>query len=219
MYVSKYRVPFICYDEMNDDKFVFMHPRDALNYMTSIEFCGQVLDARGTTISINQLRVEAKMFEKNRPIPGNKYSVDIHTDGACSGNPGPGGYGAIIVMNSYEKVVRGYEAGMTTNNRMELKAVVEAVKALKAPCNIRVHTDSQYLCTCGAHQDMAWFNQGNRMNKDLWFELLEETLAGKHHITFVKVAGHSGDYYNERCDKIAKEQVRKACHVLAGTNR
>ena len=54
MYNSKYRVPFICYDEMNDDKFVFMHPRDALNYMTSIEFCGQVLDARGTTISINQ---------------------------------------------------------------------------------------------------------------------------------------------------------------------
>ena len=141
-----------------------------------------------------------------------RFPVDIHTDGACSGNPGLGGYCGILVAGRKEKIVAGF-ALKATNNSMELKAVVEAVKALNAPCSITVYTDSQYLCTCSKH-DKDWFERADRPNKDLWDELIKVGNEGKHRIAFQKIKGHSGNTYNERCDKIAKDQIKIARHVL-----
>ena len=142
------------------------------------------------------------------------FNVTVFTDGACSGNPGPGGYGAIITYGSVEKIIRGYEKN-STNNRMELMAVLEAVKALKKPCFITVYTDSQYLCQCVAH-DKKWLTSETRPNRDLWFELIEAGNKGQHKIRFMKVKGHDGEVMNERCDRIAKEQVVKCRHEMFG---
>lgn len=141
------------------------------------------------------------------------YNVTIYTDGACSGNPGVGGYGAILTCNGKERIVRGRCKDITTNNRMELTAVIEALKALNKPCEVTVYTDSQYICTATAH-DRKWLTCDERPNHDLWFELISIGLKGQHRIKFVKVSGHSGLAQNERCDRIAKEQCVKARHEL-----
>ena len=99
------------------------------------------------------------------------YNVIIDTDGSCSGNPGVGGYGAILTCDGIEKIVRGYCAEVTTNNRMELKAVIEALKVLRKPCDIIVRTDSQYIIQCASH-DRKWLTSLDRPNHDLWFELI-----------------------------------------------
>lgn len=143
------------------------------------------------------------------------YNVTIYTDGACSGNPGVGGYGAIITCNGAEKIVRGRSKEVTTNNRMELMAVISAIKALNKPCEITVYTDSQYICQNATH-DRKWLTCEQRPNRDLWIELITVGLKGQHRIKFVKVAGHSGLVMNERCDRIAKEQCVKAKHELCG---
>lgn len=138
------------------------------------------------------------------------YQVTIHTDGACSRNGAKnaiGGYGAIIVCGEHEKIVRGYEIG-TTNNRMELTAVIMGVRSLKKPCKIKVSTDSQYVCT-GAHNMRAWLKKKDFPNKDLWVQLIKAGTEGGHTMSFVKVNGHTGEVYNERCDKIAREQIQK----------
>jgi len=138
------------------------------------------------------------------------YNVTIYTDGACSKNGAKnavGGYGAIIICNGHEKVVRGNAVG-TTNNRMELTAVIEAVVALKKPCHIEVITDSLYVVN-GAKSMKSWLQKKELPNKDLWLQLIEAGNKGGHKIKFVHVAGHTGDIYNERCDKIAKEQIKK----------
>lgn len=140
------------------------------------------------------------------------FKVVVHTDGSCKGNPGPGGYGAILVCKDKEKVVRGYDCE-TTNNRMELLAVLEALRALKKPCEITISTDSRYLILATSHDD-DWLLRPNRPNRDLWQIFIDLKKAGKHKIAFQKVKGHSGEVYNERCDRIAKEQARKACHIL-----
>jgi len=139
------------------------------------------------------------------------YEVTIYTDGACLGNPGVGGYGAILQCNGIERIVRGRCKEITTNNRMELKAVIEALKALKKPCNVTVYTDAKYICDCVTHE-RSWLTDINRPNHDLWLELITVGLNGQHKIKFVKVAGHSGLVQNERCDRIAKEQCVKARH-------
>jgi len=141
------------------------------------------------------------------------FDVTIYTDGACSGNPGVGGYGAILNFNGYKKVVCGCCPDVTTNNRMELTAVIEAIKALKKPSNVTVYTDSQYICD-GSLKDKDWFKTAERKNKDLWIELITVSWKGEHKIKFVKVAGHAGDKMNEECDRIAKEQCIKAKHQL-----
>jgi len=141
------------------------------------------------------------------------YSVTIYTDGACFGNPGVGGYGAILSCNGVERIVRGHCKEITTNNRMELTAVIEAIKVLKKPCEILVHTDSEYICKATKH-DKAWLTSEARPNRDLWVELIDVGLKGNHKIKFIKVAGHSGIVMNEQCDKIAKEQCAKARHEL-----
>ncbi len=139
-----------------------------------------------------------------------KY-VDIFTDGACSGNPGPGGWGAILRFNGKEKELSGGAAD-TTNNRMELTAVIEAVKALKEPCEIVITSDSSYVCKAFLEGwifnwiKKDWKKGSSEIpNTDLWKELL--TVLGPHSYTFVWVKGHNGHPENERCDKLATAQA------------
>ena len=145
------------------------------------------------------------------------FNVTIYTDGACSGNPGVGGYGAILQCNGTERIIRGNCKTSTTNNRMELTAVIEALKALNKPCEVTVYTDAKYICDCVSH-DRKWLTKEERPNHDLWLELITVGLNGKHKIKVVKVAGHSGLIKNERCDKIVKEQVVKERHELYENN-
>ncbi len=138
------------------------------------------------------------------------YQVTIHTDGACSRNGAKnaiGGYGAIIVCGDHEKVVRGHAVG-TTNNRMELMAVISAVLTLKKPCKIQVVTDSTYVIN-GTKSMRAWLQKKDLPNKDLWIQLIDAGNKGGHKMKFMHVKGHSGEVYNERCDAIAREQIRK----------
>lgn len=139
---------------------------------------------------------------------GIKKHVDVYTDGACSGNPGPGGYGAILVYEGVEKELCGGEKE-TTNNRMELLAVIVALTALKEPCHVTVTTDSKYVSD-GMTKGWArsWRARGWRksdgkpaLNKELWERLLE--LTEKHEVEFVWAKGHAGHPYNERCDGLA----------------
>lgn len=142
--------------------------------------------------------------------------VNIYTDGACSGNPGVGGYGAILQWNKLERIVRGYNPA-TTNNQMELMAVIEAIRVLKKPCDITVYTDSNYVCNGWASLS-KWFAKKNLPNRELWKILNRETFAGNHNLKFQKVTGHSGDVLNERCDRIAKEQILKCREKMREAN-
>ncbi|MBE6444902.1 MAG: ribonuclease HI [Alphaproteobacteria bacterium] len=139
--------------------------------------------------------------------------VEIYTDGACSGNPGSGGWGAILRYGKIEKELSG-GSPQTTNNRMELQAVIEALKALKKECNIILHTDSRYVMD-GVNQWLPnWKQNGWKTinkksevkNLDLWQEL--DALITKHKIKWVWVKGHSGHPENERVDKLARDQAK-----------
>ncbi len=140
--------------------------------------------------------------------------VEIYTDGACSGNPGPGGWGAVLVYGKIEKELCGGEKE-TTNNRMELTAVIEALKALKEPCEVELTTDSKYVCDAINQGWLAsWVLKGWRkadkkpvLNVELWQELLP--LLDKHSVSFNWVKGHAGHKYNERCDKLAVDYYTK----------
>lgn len=136
--------------------------------------------------------------------------VTIYTDGACSGNPGPGGWGAILLCGGAEKELSGGEAD-TTNNRMELSAVLAALSALKEPCEVVLYTDSQYIeKALNAGWLRAWKARGWRRkdgplkNADLWQAL--DALLARHRVTFRWVKGHAGDDYNNRCDALAVRQ-------------
>ena len=137
--------------------------------------------------------------------------VEMFTDGACSGNPGPGGYGVILRCGGHEKELSGGAAD-TTNNRMELSGVIEGLKALKYPCEVRITTDSKYVVdsiTKGwamKWQANGWIKADKKpaLNRDLWEELLG--LLSTHRVTFVWVKGHAGHPENERCDALAVAQ-------------
>ena len=140
--------------------------------------------------------------------------VEIFTDGACSGNPGPGGYGVILRCNGVEKELSGGEAN-TTNNRMELLAVITALKALKRSCELTIYTDSQYVAN-GITKGWAegWRKNGWKksnkkpaLNPDLWGELLDQLAKHKYEIVWVK--GHAGHPENERCDSLAVAASQK----------
>lgn len=137
--------------------------------------------------------------------------VTLYTDGACRGNPGPGGWGAILVWRGIEKVMSGGEAS-TTNNRMELMAVISGLSALKEKCCVTVYSDSKYVVDAislgwaKGWQATNWKN-GKAKNPDLWERLLE--LLGKHEVTFCWVKGHDGHEMNERCDVLATTQADK----------
>ena len=141
-------------------------------------------------------------------------TVTLYTDGACSGNPGPGGWGAILEWNGIEKEFSGGEAE-TTNNRMELTSVIEALSKLKSPCEVTLTSDSKYVCD-GISKGWAasWKKKGWKksdgspaLNPELWDRLL--TLCETHRVTFVWVKGHAGHPYNERCDALAQAESGK----------
>lgn len=141
--------------------------------------------------------------------------VTIYTDGACAGNPGPGGWGAVLIYKDIEKTASGFDPD-TTNNRMELTAAIEALRLLNRPCVVDLFTDSAYLCNAFACKWVEkWKSNGWKTsskkpveNKDLWLQLVE--LCRKHHVRFIKVKGHSGDLYNEMCDRLATGAIKDA---------
>ena len=144
--------------------------------------------------------------------------VTIYTDGACSGNPGPGGWGAILMYKENKKEISGGKKD-TTNNVMELTAVIEALKLLKYPCKVKLYSDSAYVVNAFLQNWVINWQRNNwktadkkkKKNKELWQELVE--LTNIHDITFIKVKGHSDNEYNNRCDELA----RKAILSLLGT--
>ncbi len=145
------------------------------------------------------------------PAAGGGTTVEIFCDGACSGNPGPGGYGAILRYNGHEKEIRGGEPH-TTNNRMELTAAIEALRRLTRPCRVIVTTDSQYLVKgmtewVAGWQRRGWLNSKKEpvLNRELWEELV--ALASRHAIEWRWVRGHDGHAENERCDTLAREAL------------
>jgi ribonuclease HI len=140
--------------------------------------------------------------------------VDIFTDGACSGNPGPGGWGAILRSGGHEKEISGGETH-TTNNRMELMAAIEALNALKSPSTVIVHTDSRYLMDGLTRWLPRWKANGWRTadkkpvkNADLWRAL--EEAAGRHDVVWRWVEGHSGHPENDRADALARAAIVRA---------
>jgi ribonuclease HI len=141
--------------------------------------------------------------------------VTVYTDGACAGNPGPGGWGAVIVDGPAEREISGGEA-RTTNQRMELRAAIEALRSLEGRRAVDLHSDSAYLVNCFRDrwyerwQRNGWRNaQGKPVdNRDLWEALL--ALAGAHDVSWHKVAGHSGHPGNERADRLAREAIDRA---------
>lgn len=144
-------------------------------------------------------------------MPELKKQVDIFTDGACSGNPGPGGYGVVLRYQGREKELSGGEHS-TTNNRMELTAVIEGLSALKEPCAVTLYSDSKYIIDAIQKgwavkwQQNGWMRNKKEaaMNPDLWEKLL--SLLQKHQVEFVWVKGHAGHPENERCDALAVAQ-------------
>ena len=140
--------------------------------------------------------------------------VEIFSDGACSGNPGPGGYGTILRHGKHEKELSGY-AAETTNNRMEMLGAIAGLEALKRPCRVCLTTDSQYLVKGMTEWIIDWQRKGWKnskkeevANRDLWERLLE--LAKNHQIDWAWVKGHAGHLENERCDELARLEITKA---------
>ena len=143
-----------------------------------------------------------------------KKQVTIYTDGACSGNPGAGGYCAILMYNGAEKVISGSEE-QTTNNRMELLAAINGLSALKEKCKVDLYSDSQYLTDAFNKGWLSgWVERGWKTtdkkpvkNVDLWEKLI--SLTKTHEVNFIKVKGHSDNEFNNRCDKIAVEEYKR----------
>lgn len=142
-----------------------------------------------------------------------KPSVEIFTDGACSGNPGIGGYGALLRSSKRDKEIYGCEP-LTTNNRMELTAVIKALEALKKPCHVKITTDSNYVVKGITTWIFSWMrNQWKNsrkedvINQDLWKRLFE--LSQPHDISWQWIKSHTHHIENERCDKLAKRAIKK----------
>lgn len=146
-------------------------------------------------------------------MSGEQKKIDIYTDGACSGNPGPGGWGAILQYKTHKKEISGGE-GDTTNNRMELMAAIQALEALKEPCVVDIYTDSAYLCRAFTENWIVnWQRNGWKTsqkqpveNQDLWQWLLR--LSDVHEIAWHKVKGHSDNQNNNRCDALARDAIK-----------
>lgn len=141
-------------------------------------------------------------------------NITLYTDGACSGNPGAGGWACVLLYGENKKFLSGGEK-LTTNNRMELTAVIQGLKALKEPCNVSVYSDSAYIINSFNNGWIDnWLKNGWKtvdkkevLNKDLWQELLN--LSDIHKITWNKVKGHASDELNNKCDELARGEVEK----------
>ncbi|MCF8215909.1 MAG: ribonuclease HI [Chlorobium sp.] len=142
-----------------------------------------------------------------------KKRITIYTDGACSGNPGKGGWGALLMYGNQTREVSGYDPA-TTNNRMELTAAIEAIEALKEPCIVDIYSDSAYLVNA---MNQGWLKRWTNNNWktaakksveniDLWKKILK--LVTLHEVTFHKVKGHSDNPYNNRCDELARQAIK-----------
>ncbi len=145
--------------------------------------------------------------------------IEIYTDGACSFNPGPGGWGAILIYNGVEKKISGGEQN-TTNNRMELLAVINALLCLKEKCSVKIYSDSAYVVNAYLQKWVdnwkanGWKKQNKQVkNVELWQQL--DNLVQSHQVEFIKVKGHSDNAYNNECDKMARAEVDK---ILGGQN-
>lgn len=143
-----------------------------------------------------------------------RKNVKLYTDGACSGNPGPGGYGAILIYKGIEKEISGGQNN-TTNNKMEIMAVIKGLEMIKEPCNVTVYSDSAYVVNA---IQMGWLTNWKKnnwkksdksvvKNIDLWEKLI--SLMEIHNVEFVKVKGHSDNEYNNRCDRLAVAEREK----------
>ena len=138
--------------------------------------------------------------------------ITIYTDGACSGNPGPGGWGAILMYKDNKKEISGAKKD-TTNNVMELTAVIEALKLLKYPCKVSLYSDSAYVVNAFLQKWIFGWQKNNWKtadkkdvkNKELWQELVK--LTRTHDVTFIKVKGHADNEYNNRCDELARKAI------------
>ncbi len=146
-----------------------------------------------------------------RATEGARGSVTVYTDGACRGNPGPGGWGAVLRYGDREKEIYGGERE-TTNNRMELMAAIQALEALKRPCDVTVTTDSEYLRKgitewLGDWKRRGWKTADKKpvKNQDLWERL--DIAAARHQVQWRWVRGHSGDFENERADQLANKAI------------
>ena len=158
---------------------------------------------------------ETKFFgNESKKSMDMRKEVIIYTDGACSGNPGPGGWGAILRYQQTEKEISGGEAN-TTNNRMELSAAICALRLLKEPCRVTLYSDSQYLVNA---MTKGWAEKWRKngwmrnkkdpaLNPDLWQELL--SLCATHAVEFIWVKGHAANPYNNRCDQLAVAESKK----------
>lgn len=151
--------------------------------------------------------------QENDIINSDRTHVKIYTDGACSGNPGPGGWAAILLAKGAEKIISGYDQA-TTNNRMELTAAAEALSMLHKPCDVSLYSDSAYLVSAFNQkwldnwQNNGWKNSAGQpvSNPDLWQRLL--ALSKMHSISWIKVKGHSDNEFNNRCDQLAVAEIK-----------
>ena len=149
--------------------------------------------------------------------------VTIYTDGACSGNPGPGGWASILMAGGVKKELSGGESD-TTNNRMELMAVIQGLRALKRPCKVDIYSDSAYVVNAFEQNWLTkwtmngWKNSAKAevANSDLWKELL--SLTTMHNVTFHKVKGHADNEFNNRCDELAVAEWKKISDGKGNTN-
>jgi len=147
--------------------------------------------------------------------------VILYTDGACSGNPGVGGWGVVLMCGDYSKELSGYE-DETTNNRMEVTAVIKGLSALKYPCEVEIYSDSAYVVNAFEQGWIyAWKKRGWKkpdgkdvLNKDLWSEL--DGLCHTHQTCFIKVKGHADNEYNNRCDLLATSAIKNRKKELLG---
>ncbi len=143
-----------------------------------------------------------------------KFNVTIYTDGACSGNPGAGGWGAILIYGEHQKEISGYDP-MTTNNQMEMTAVIRALETLKTPCTVDLYSDSAYVVNAINQnwlenwKSNGWMNSDKKpvKNIELWQKLDE--LMSVHEVVFHKVKGHADNELNNRCDKLATGEIAK----------
>ncbi|MDI6781343.1 MAG: ribonuclease HI [bacterium] len=154
--------------------------------------------------------IHSNSFTRVAALSGDNVFT-LYTDGACKGNPGPGGWAAILITNENEKGEQEFSGGErdTTNNQMELMGVIQGLKAVNAPSKIRIHSDSAYIVNAFTQNWIkTWLANGWKTadkkpvkNQNLWQELLK--LIQPHQVEWIKVKGHSGDKYNERCDRLA----------------
>ncbi len=164
-----------------------------------------------------QGRTQAMDYSSGKPNPQTareKPLVEIYTDGACSGNPGPGGWAAILKYGEHRKTLTG-GARLTTNNRMEVQAAIEALRALKQPCRVKLYTDSEYLVKAMTEgwvqrwKAQGWMRNKKEptLNRDLWGALLQ--LTQQHEVSWIWVRGHADTPDNEACDRLAVEMTRR----------